>query len=190
MKHTLFAAIMAVTGLGLGMTSITVQAADLNYDESYSDYSSSSSSPYDDPRYARIYGRTERDVLPRERSYRSSRTKRTYSYSSSGTSRCDRPNHDAHGHSSSGNYSRTCLSKYQIRRNLRDLGWRDFRLIRARRNVAVIKARQLDGDLYKIRVDRCSGEVLRARILNSYRGDDYAYSRSRSSRSSRRYTSY
>ncbi len=190
MKHTLFAAIMAATGLGLGMAAMSAQAADLNFDEGYSDYSSSTSSPYDDPRYARIYGRTERDVLPRGRTYRSSRTKRSYSYSSSETSRCDRPNHEAHGHSSNGSYSRACLSKYQIRRSLRELGWRDFRLIRARRNVAVIKARQLDGDLYKLRVDRCSGEVLRARILNSYRGDDYAYSRSRSSRSSRRYTSY
>jgi len=187
MKRYLFAAIVASAGMGMATT--TTIAADLPPDDSYSNYSSRSDSPYDDPRYASLYGRSEAKDLPRGRSYRSSRSERNHSYSTTTESRqCQRPNDATHVHStysSSSNYSRGCLSKYEIRRQLKDQGWRGFELIRARPNVAVLKARQPDGDLYKIRVDRCSGEVLRARIIDSYRHrdryrrGDYAYSRAR-----------
>ena len=177
MKHYLIAGLMATIAMGALTTS--TYAADLNYEDSYERYSSSGS-PYDDPRYASIYGRSsnqrveiEVDPLPRNRS--SYRSTRSYSYSSSREQRCLRPYDSTHQHTSNEYYSDVCLSKYQIRRKLKRQGWRGFELIRANRRIAVITARQIGGDRYKLRVDRCSGEVLRARVIDSYANDSYAY---------------
>ena len=183
MKQHLFAAIMAAAGLA-ALTMPTL-AADLYTEDSYYNGDTGSASPYDDPRYASIYGRTESDRLPRsDRSYSSSRSYRDNTYHDRENARCDRPDRTRYSTSTPRNYSRICLTKYQIRRKLKRQGWRHFELIRARPTVAVLKARQLGGDLYKIRVDRCSGDVLRARVIDSYRGDTYAYRRTR------RYSTY
>ena len=184
MKTYAFAMIMAL--VATGFAGHDAKAADLSYRDNTSDYESSGS-PYDDPRYASIYGRTETysrtetSSLPRRRSiYRSFSSTYIpadhYGHDHDANARCDRSYRSDYSSRERRDYSRLCLTKHEIRRRLRRQGWRDFELVRTRADYAVIKARQIGGDLYRIRVDRCNGDVLRARVIDSsYYGDSYAY---------------
>ena len=65
---------------------------------------------------------------------------------------------------------RTCLSKGDIRYRLKEHGWQDFQDLEFRNDTAVVTARRPDGLLYKLDVDRCSGVIVQARLLDEGRG--------------------
>lgn len=69
-----------------------------------------------------------------------------------------------------------CLPRFQIRAQLRRRGWFDFHNPRQgrRRGVVKINAQRADGCIFRLRVDRCTGEILRKRLISRpqtpYRG--------------------
>lgn len=189
--------LLAGAAAAITMAGVPAIAADLNDDTSYG----YSGSPYDDPRYSAIYGKElrESDVARLSRRYQPSysghrhRHRHSSRYSSSDHSEraCDRP--DRNVYRSERSYSTTrvyrssrprryadrCLHKSVIRQRLRDDGWYDFKIVRVKPNFAILKASKDNGDRYRIKVDRCNGEILRARLIDrSYRSDRYADSRS------------
>ena len=75
-----------------------------------------------------------------------------------------------------------CLDRWQIRHRLRDGGWRAIRPMGGDGEVVQIRARRFDSSSeFKLRVDRCTGDVLAARpfYLRSFaygeRPWDYRY---------------
>lgn len=69
-----------------------------------------------------------------------------------------------------------CLPRHEIRRSLADQGWHDFRNLDRRGDIAVVEARRPSGRLFELRVDSCSGRILRTYALDgrhSY-GDEVA----------------
>ena len=68
--------------------------------------------------------------------------------------RGDHRNHYAHGR---------CLKRKQIRRRLNRRGWFGFHDLRTRRGAFVVNAWRRNGHEYKLRVERCTGEILRAK---------------------------
>jgi hypothetical protein len=69
-----------------------------------------------------------------------------------------------------GRYDRRgCLSKGEIHYRLKEHGWRDFHDVVLENDVAVVNARRPDGLLYRLQVDRCSGVIVNARLLDDGR---------------------
>ena len=64
----------------------------------------------------------------------------------------------------------SCLSKGEIRFRLKEHGWQDFQDLEFRQDIALVTARRPDGMLYKLEVDRCSGVIVQARLLDEGRG--------------------
>ena len=73
-----------------------------------------------------------------------------------------------------GDYSRhdqrACLSKGDIRYRLKEHGWQDMQDLELRQDTAVVTARRPDGMAYRLEVDRCSGVIVQARLLDDGRG--------------------
>ena len=65
---------------------------------------------------------------------------------------------------------RACLSQGEIRYRLKEHGWQDFQEIDLRAETAAVTARRPDGLLYRLEVDRCSGVIVQARLLEEPRG--------------------
>jgi hypothetical protein len=64
---------------------------------------------------------------------------------------------------------RGCLSKGEIHLRLKEHGWRDFHDIDLRPDGAEVSARRPDGLLYRLHVDRCTGVILNARLVDDGR---------------------
>ena len=62
-----------------------------------------------------------------------------------------------------------CLSQGEIRYRLKEHGWTEFQDIEFRGQAAVVSARRPDGMLYRLEVDRCSGVIVNARLLDDGR---------------------
>lgn len=58
-----------------------------------------------------------------------------------------------------------CVPRDEIKRRMISEGWRDFHDLELRQNVAKIRARRPSGDLYDLKVDRCTGEIIHSQIL-------------------------
>ena len=175
----------------VGLSAGTVMAADLYGGAAVS----RSGSPYDDPRYSAIYGNrlSESDVARLSRRNGDRFGGRRYDYSSSDSSSsvaearmCDRPQRDVYrssrtyGSTEPPGYANRCLQKSAIRQHLRDDGWFAFEIIRVEPDYAILQAHKDDGARYQIRVDRCSGDILGARLLDrSYANSDYGVSGNR-----------
>jgi hypothetical protein len=65
---------------------------------------------------------------------------------------------------------KACLSKGDIRYRLKEHGWNELQDMDFRGDTAVVTARRPDGMLYKLEVDRCSGVIVQARLLDEGRG--------------------
>jgi hypothetical protein len=63
-----------------------------------------------------------------------------------------------------------CLDKREIRQRLKQHGWGEFHDLEIRPDVAVFSARRPDGLLYRLQVDRCTGVIVNARLLDDGRG--------------------
>ena len=61
--------------------------------------------------------------------------------------------------------SSSCLLNGEVRSHLVRQGWTDFRGIELHRNVAILAARRPDGLLYRLQVDRCSGVIVSAVLI-------------------------
>jgi len=75
--------------------------------------------------------------------------------------------HNRHGRRYWGGY---CLDRKQIRRRLRHNGWRGLHNLRVRDRAFVINAWRRNGHEYRLRIDRCSGEILRAKHIGRDHG--------------------
>jgi hypothetical protein len=72
-------------------------------------------------------------------------------------------------------YGAGCLPRREIKRRLVDEGWHDFHDLDIARNVARVKARRPNGDLFVLKVDRCNGDVLHADVLERGGPGPYAW---------------
>ena len=86
---------------------------------------------------------------------------------------------DGYGHRGPGHFdlwraraSGYCLYPRQIRRRLRHRGWRGFRVIRHTPRFAIVRSHRY-GEPFRLKVDRCSGELVRARPAFHRRGHRY-----------------
>jgi len=156
-------------------------------------------SPYDDPRYADIY----RDPEP-PRYGQPPLAEPCQEY----TERCDEERHsyaeppDEHRRRWSGRaeseylapmpyaprfeYRRTrraevqpeCVPRREVRRELIRDGWSEFHDLEIRDGFAFMTARRPRGQLYRLQVDRCDGEIVQARRIDD-RDEAYASRRRR-----------
>ena len=168
--------------LGLAALAQTTPAAAADL------YGPRTSSPYDDPRYADIYSypapprpqyAEPRYVEPPPVPYREPQYARPYAYFDE-TAPVPR---DRYGYLRPVNPQRpyysegtgpSCVPHGEIRRALIGEGWRDFQDLELRDDVAVIRARRPTGQFYRLKVDRCSGEIVNVRPLDE-RPVPYAY---------------
>lgn len=69
-----------------------------------------------------------------------------------------------------------CLPRQVIRQRLRDDGWRDIQRVDVRGGNVLLTAERPNGQLFNIKVDRCSGDIIDARktrdVYGSYRPRD------------------
>lgn len=68
-----------------------------------------------------------------------------------------------------------CLPRSEIRRRLVNEGWRDFHDLEFRDESAVVRARRPSGDLYRLKVDRCTGDIIKAALIERSNYGPYAY---------------
>lgn len=68
-----------------------------------------------------------------------------------------------------------CTPRHVIRDRLYRQGWNDFQEIDLRPGVAIVEARRPNGMPYRLKIDRCSGNVVSARPLAPAPSVPYAY---------------
>ena len=71
-------------------------------------------------------------------------------------------------------YRQGCVARAEIKDRLISEGWRDFQDLELNGNVARIRARR-NGDVFALKVDRCTGEVLGSRLVERRGYGPYAY---------------
>lgn len=164
MKSLLWAAVFIVA---VAVGAPGVRAADLGYgpDDRYS-------SPYDDPRYRDLYGPSS----PRE-TQRYTYEERTY--------RPPVPPYNGYRdedyapvprrYTEDYRFGTSCLPRHEARRRLRDEGWGDFHDLELTPNIAILRARRPNGDLFDLRIDRCTGAVVHARPIGHAVPGPFAY---------------
>ncbi len=70
-----------------------------------------------------------------------------------------------------------CAPRAEIRDRLLRDGWYDFEELDVRNRVAVVTARRPNGLPYRLKIDRCSGDVVSAHPLAPVYGGPYAFRR-------------
>lgn len=167
-NRTTILASIALAGLAMVTTAApSARAADI-----YDKYGNQGS-PYDDPRYADIYGLPSAPPPPRYAEPRYApppppdepRFVRPY-YNDELPPRRDRygylrPMTPQHYRADD-----QCMPRSEIRRALAGEGWRDFEDLELRGATAVIRARRPTGQPYALEVDRCTGDIVHARPLD------------------------
>lgn len=163
--------------LMVGGTS--AQAADLDYGRVPTDRYSA----YDDPRYRDIYGPPPGAVVPYQpppRYYSTAPVPPAPVYRDRDYDRYADPRdryadpRDRYDRYDDDRTAAGCLPREEIRRRLVNDGWRDFRDLELRGDVARIRARRPSGDLYALRVERCTGEIVASELIERGAGP-FAY---------------
>lgn len=72
-------------------------------------------------------------------------------------------------------FANDCTPRHVIRDRLYREGWNDFAEIDVRPGVAVVEARRPNGLAYRLKIDRCSGEIVTSRPLAPVPHVPYAY---------------
>jgi hypothetical protein len=147
------------------------QAADLEYD-----HRDRHSSPYDDPRYRDLYGpapRTTQRYSYEERTYRPPVPPHTVYRDD--TYRDDDEVPESRRYAEGYRFGAHCLPRREIRRRLRDDGWGEIHDLELKSDVAILRARRLNGELYDLRIDRCTGAIVHARPLEHAVPGPFAY---------------
>jgi len=65
-----------------------------------------------------------------------------------------------------------CLYPNEIRRRLRHQGWNGFNVKKIKPRVAIVKSSYY-GARYRLKVDRCTGQILKAKAIGGYGGYRY-----------------
>lgn len=143
-------ALVAVVAAGALAIAPPLSAADL-------DYGPAAGTPYDDPRYSDIYRHPAPPpryaapyALPPPPVHRQE-------HWGPPPHRYDRPDPRIAGN---------CLPQQVIRDRLERRGWGDFHDPQVAGNVVHIRARRPSGRLFDLTIDRCSGEVLGAEMID------------------------
>ncbi len=144
----------------------SAQAADLDYGRVPTDRYSSA---YEDPRYRDLY-----EPAPAPQPYAYSRPAPAYPVPPGYVYR-DTPRYPDDSYRDHDRHAQGCLPREVIKERLISEGWRDFHDLELRNNVAKIRARRPSGDLYDLKVDRCSGEILHSQLLQRGGYGPYAY---------------
>jgi hypothetical protein len=170
--------------VGLVAAGVVVGAASARAADLYGPIPDRYSSAYEDPRYRDLYGPEPRPHYgqryeqrfyhpvpppppPHVHSYKDDPDHRPplrqFNHFDSG------PNwrHERHG--------AACIPREEIRRGLIEEGWYAFRDLEIRGDVALVRARRPNGDVYDLKVDRCSGEVVHARVIERSVPGPYAH---------------
>ena len=139
-------------------------------------YEPRAAQPYDDPRYGDVY---RHPPPPR---YAEPRYEEPRYQSPPRESWEPREPRNRHGYLAPMNppyasyhddrYDPRCVPRAEIKRGLVNDGWRDFHELEFQGHLALINARRPNGQLYALKIDRCSGEIVRARPLEER---PYAY---------------
>ena len=157
----------AIATLALTFGAVaTANAADI-YDRSARSYDTS---PYDDPRYADLYGRehhSRRDYARRYHDERSYRDWRDDHY----RDRYDDERHlrdpaglwRRHRYDRSGRYA--CVERFHVVMRLVRRGWRDFNPVGRDAGYVRVQARHWRHGKAVLKIDRCSGRVVAIRPL-------------------------
>ncbi len=134
------------------------------------------SSAYEDPRYRDIYGAEPRNYSHEQRYYKVQPPHYGHPVPPAPVYRdhAPPPRHYSEG-PDAWRYGNGCISKDEAKRRLTGEGWRDFHDLELRQNVAKIKARRPNGDLYDLKIDRCTGEIVNAQPLERAGPGPYAY---------------
>lgn len=152
-----------------------VSAADI-YDD---DSAPQAESPYSDPRYGDIYGtpKPPRYAAPAPQSYQPPPYSPPRSPQYAPGAKDD--GYDPRAYSGPRYTDRAadryaelgpaCIPRRAVRQRLASEGWGDFHDLEIRDRIALLRARRSDGRLYELKIDRCSGEVVRARPSNEHR---------------------
>ncbi len=146
----------------------------------YDRYSPRTSSPYDDPRYGDVFRHPSpppaRYAEPRYEEPRYAEPRREYHEPREHRKRYGylAPMNPPHSSHYGDRYDPQCLPRAEIRRGLVNEGWRDFHELELQGQLALINARRPNGQLYALRIDRCSGDIVRAKPLHE-RPVPYAY---------------
>ncbi len=128
-------------------------------------------SAYDDPRYRDLYGpEPARPYAYAPEPYAPRRDHR-YDERPSGPL----PPGFVYRDRFAGDYDERCLPRHVIKKRLHREGWSNFQDIDLRGDVARVEARRENGDLFKLKVDRCTGDILKAELLERYDVGPYAY---------------
>ncbi len=65
-------------------------------------------------------------------------------------------------------YAPECAPRREVRRQLIRDGWSDFAEVELRDQVAVVTARRPNGEAYRLKIDRCSGQIVDAKPFRGY----------------------
>ncbi len=138
-----------------------------------------SGDPYDDPRYADIY----RDSPPPRSEHYVQRYEERYEERSHNDRRDDYDDRSRYsdgrydnGDRDDGRYDRDrCVPRHLIRRELQADGWSDFERLEIRNDYVVVQASRPSGRRFDLKIDRCTGNVVRARPLEGRYYNRYAY---------------
>lgn len=114
---------------------------------------------YTDPRYGDVYR------IPRRRPYAAAPRRRYEPPSYKDDFDDVRPRTRFRDPLPRRRFSRVCTPRRLISRRLRRDGWFDFQVVRRLRDTAVVRARNENGGVYRLRLDRCTGRVLNARLI-------------------------
>lgn len=149
----LFAAATAALGLAAAMPA---NSADLHHGYP-------PGSAYEDPRYSDIYRHPTPQPLPPRYSepyYAPPAAPPPFAYRE--------PQHYAPPppYRNEGRIAGNCLPRHVIRDRLESRGWHDFHDPQVAGNVAHIRARRPNGRLFDLTVDRCTGEILQAEVID------------------------
>lgn len=133
-----------LNGLGIAALAIALapgaRAADLGGDDRYA--------PYAEEREYREGGAYGEPYPPPRRPYAEDERSRYDDYGA------DRPERYADG----------CVPRWRVRRNLENDGWVDVQPLDRSGGLVTLRARREEsGRIFLLRVDRCTGEVVRAR---------------------------
>lgn len=148
--------------LAAALAATSVSAADLDY--GYVPPPDRYGSAYEDPRYRDLYGPETRPSYgyaprvydPRYGDRVEGPVPPGYVY---------RDRYAGAGPDRQRGYVEGCLSRHDIKRRLASDGWQGFHDIELRGDVARVSARRYNGDLFSLKVDRCTGDVLKAELL-------------------------
>jgi hypothetical protein len=138
-------------------------------------------SPYDDPRYADIYGDGPAYNRDADRDDYEADDAPRAAYKDFNDDEDDDDGPAYAPYRRGGRYGDACVPRHVVRDRLRDEGWRDLERLERRDEVVLVRARRPSGRLFDLTIDRCSGEVVDARPLTFAR--DYAYGSRRYGRS-------